>query len=74
MNLETEVFYEGDLSLYVDFEHPKGWSRKTFANFWIGSSSVILAIAPNLRKDPPIFTSNHAPFFLWGHTPFSPIS
>ena len=27
--VETKEFYEGDLSLYVDFDHPKGMAQKT---------------------------------------------
>ena len=31
--LKTSSFYEGDLSLYTDFEHPGGWSRKSVRQF-----------------------------------------
>jgi len=64
MNLETKMFYEGDLSLYVDFEHPKGWSRKHVRQFLDKEFKRHPAIAPILRRDPPVFTSNHAPFFV----------
>ena len=64
MNLETKMFYEGDLSLYVDFEHPKGWNRKQVRQFLDKEFKRHPAIAPILRRDPPIFTSNHAPFFV----------
>jgi radical SAM superfamily enzyme YgiQ (UPF0313 family) len=30
---ETNSFYEGDLSLYTDFVHPKGWGRKHVRQF-----------------------------------------
>jgi hypothetical protein len=63
MNLETKVFYEGDLSLYVDFEHPRGWNRKLVRQFLDREFKRHPAIAPILRRDPPVFTSSHAPFF-----------
>jgi len=56
-------FYGGDLSLYTDFEHPKGWSRKEIRRFLDQEFKRHPAIAPILRLDPPIFTSNHAAFF-----------
>ena len=62
--LNTRVFYEGDLSLYVDFEHPKGWSRKKVRQFLDKEFGRHPAIAPIIRRDPPVFTSNHAPFFV----------
>lgn len=63
-SLETRIFYEGDLSLYVDFDHPKGWSRKAVRQFLDKEFKRHPAIAPILRRDPPVFTSNHAPFFV----------
>jgi len=62
--LDTRVFYEGDLSLYVDFEHPKGWNRKKVRQFLDKEFGRHPAIAEILRRDPPVFTSNHAPFFV----------
>jgi len=62
--LNTRVFYEGDLSLYVDFEHPKGWSRKKVRQFLDKEFGRHPAIASIIRRDPPVFTSNHAPFFV----------
>jgi len=62
--LDTRVFYEGDLSLYVDFEHPKGWNRKRVRQFLDKEFGRHPAIAPIIRRDPPVFTSNHAPFFV----------
>ena len=56
-------FYGGDLSLYTDFEHPKGWSRKEIRRFLDQEFKRHPAIAPILLRDPPIFTSNHAAFF-----------
>jgi len=68
MKLETKMFYEGDLSLYVDFEHLRGWNRKQVRQFLDKEFRRHPAIAPILRRDPPVFTSNHAPFFC-GHFP-----
>jgi radical SAM superfamily enzyme YgiQ (UPF0313 family) len=31
--LQRSSFYEGDLSLYTDFTHPKGWSRTKVRRF-----------------------------------------
>jgi len=56
-------FYGGDLSLYTDFEHPKGWSRKEIRRFLDQEFKRHPAIAKILHRDPPIFTSNHAAFF-----------
>jgi len=64
LKFKTKPFYEGDLSLYVDFEHPKGWSRKLVRQFLDKELKRHPAIAPILRRDPPVFTSNHAPLFV----------
>jgi len=61
---ETRRFYEGDLSLYTDFVHPKGWNRKEVRTFLEHEFRKNRAIAQILANDPPFFTSNHAPFFL----------
>jgi hypothetical protein len=61
--METKTFYEGDLSLYTSFNHPKGWSRSLIRQFLDKEFKRHPAIAPILRQDPPVFTSNHAPFF-----------
>jgi radical SAM superfamily enzyme YgiQ (UPF0313 family) len=61
--IETRNFYEGDLSLYTDFDHPKGWSRQLIRQFLDREFKRHPAIASILRRDPPVFTSNHAPFF-----------
>jgi radical SAM superfamily enzyme YgiQ (UPF0313 family) len=63
--LATAGFYEGDLSLYKDFSHPKGWNRNVVRQFLDKEFKRHPAVAPLLRRDPPFFTSNHAPFFLW---------
>ena len=31
--METKIFYEGDLSLYISFNHPNGWSRSLIRQF-----------------------------------------
>ncbi len=56
-------FYEGDLSLYANFEHPAGWHRKQVRQFLDREFKRHPAIASILRRTPPAFTSNHAPFF-----------
>jgi len=61
--LEKSNFYEGDLSLYTDFIHPKGWSRLKVRRFLDHEFKMHPAIKPILRSQPPLFTSNHAPLF-----------
>ena len=62
--LQTKDFYEGDLSLYRSFEHPRGWDRHLVRAFLDREFKKHPAIAPTLGNTPPIFTSNHAPFFV----------
>ena len=62
--METKSFYEGDLSLYTSFEHPKGWNRPSIRQFLDKEFKRHPAVASILRRDPPVFTSNHAPFFV----------
>jgi hypothetical protein len=62
--LQTRPFYEGDLSLYTDFVHPSGWSRRQARKFLDRELKRHPAVAPILARDPPFFTSNHAPFFV----------
>jgi radical SAM superfamily enzyme YgiQ (UPF0313 family) len=64
--LETRSFYDADLSLYTDFRHPDGWDRKQVRSFLENEFKKQQAISAILRKDPPLFTSNHAPFFVMG--------
>lgn len=64
--LKTELHYQGDLSLYTGFSHPKGWDRALVRQFLDREFKRHPAIAAILRNDPPIFTSNHAPFFCAG--------
>jgi radical SAM superfamily enzyme YgiQ (UPF0313 family) len=62
--VETKTFYEGDLSLYTSFDHPKGWSRQRIRQFLDKEFKRHPAVSPILRRDPLVFTSNHAPFFV----------
>jgi len=61
--LDTGEFYEGDLSLYRPFSHPWGWNRGEVRHFLEREFKRDPAVAAILRRDPPFFTSNHAPFF-----------
>ncbi|MDO8786166.1 MAG: radical SAM protein, partial [Syntrophales bacterium] len=61
---KTSRFYEGDLSLYTDFTHPDGWDRKAVRQFLDNEFKRHKAVSAIIRNDPPIFTSNHAPFFV----------
>lgn len=62
--LELQDFYDGDLSLYTDFVHPKGWHRREVRLFLDKEFKRHPAIRPILLRQPPFFTSNHAPFFV----------
>lgn len=62
-NLTRHSFYPGDLALYSDFEHPLGWHRSQVRQFLNKQFKKHPQIQPIIRRDPPIFTSNHAPFF-----------
>ncbi|MBU0994536.1 MAG: radical SAM protein [Proteobacteria bacterium] len=61
--LEIDPFYEGDLSLYSDFRHPKGWGRAQVRTFLDRDFKRHKAISPIIRRDPPFFNSSHAPLF-----------
>lgn len=62
--IETKGFYEGDLSLYTDFTHPKGWNRRRVRLFLDNEFRRHAAVSAILKNDPPVFTSNHAPLFV----------
>ncbi len=69
--LQVKEFSDGDLSLYTGFSHPAGWDRKSVRLFLEREFKRHPAVAKILRNDPPVFTSNHAPFFAmadqgWG--------
>ena len=60
---EVSGFSGDNLSLYTDFVHPHGWDRQTIRRFLDREFKRHPAVAAILRRDPPHFTSNHAPFF-----------
>ncbi len=67
--LAGTTFSQGDLSLYCDFPHPQGWDRRAIRAFLDKEFKRQPEIAAILRRDPPLFTSNHAAF--WGsHFPW----
>jgi len=59
--LKTDQFYDGDLSLYGRFRHPLGWHRGKVRRFLDKTFCRHPDVAAILRRDPPVFTSNHAP-------------
>ena len=61
--LPGSEFSSADLSLYLDFVHPRGWDRRSVRTFLDREFKRQPQIAAILRRDPPYFTSNHAPFF-----------
>jgi radical SAM superfamily enzyme YgiQ (UPF0313 family) len=63
LEYETAQFYEGDLSLYTGFKHPRGWERKEVRRFLEAEFKRHHAVSAILKSDPPLFTSNHASFF-----------
>jgi hypothetical protein len=68
--LELRDFYAGDLALYNDFAHPKGWSRAKVRRFVEKEFKKHPKIQPIIRRDPLVFTSNHAVFMPPGQIPF----
>jgi len=63
-DLEVQPFYHGDLSLYTSYQHPSDWSRSQVRRFLDRTFKRDRAVAAILRRTPPFFTSNHAPFFV----------
>ena len=63
-DLVTRPFSAGDLSLYTDFEHPRGLNRREVRRFIVEEVRKHPAIAAILNRVPRIFTSNHAPLQL----------
>jgi radical SAM superfamily enzyme YgiQ (UPF0313 family) len=63
LEYETEPFYEGDLSLYTGFRHPRGWDRNLVRRFLSDEFKRNPAVAKIMKNTPPLFTSNHAAFF-----------
>ena len=66
--IELRGFYDGDLSLYTDFIHPDGWNRRRVRLFLENEFRKHPAVSGILKNDPSVFTSNHAPFFVIGHS------
>jgi hypothetical protein len=62
--LALRDFYDGDLALYRDFDHPAGWDRPQVRRFVERVFKKHPLVQPVVRRDPPLFTSNHAAFFL----------
>ncbi len=62
--LQIRDFSSGDLGLYSGFVHPKGWNRKEVRRFLTDEFKTHPEIRPILQRDPPFFTSNHAPFMV----------
>jgi radical SAM superfamily enzyme YgiQ (UPF0313 family) len=61
--LATQKFYHGDLSLYLNFDHPLGWDRRRVKEFIDKEFKKELGIGSRFRKNPAFFSSNHAMFF-----------
>ncbi len=61
--LDTQEFYHGDLSLYLKFDHPKGWDRRRVKAFINKEFKKELGVGSRFRKNPAYFSSNHAMFF-----------
>lgn len=59
--LTVSDFYEGDLSMYRNFDHPKGWNRGKIRRYLDADFKRSPEIAAILQNDPPFFSSNHAP-------------
>jgi hypothetical protein len=63
LHYRTWPISNGDLSLYVNFHHPRQWTRHNVRIFLDREFRRHPAISAILRRTPKIFTSNHAPFF-----------
>jgi len=63
--LEISDFYDGDLAIYRNFIHPQRWNRREVRHFLDTIFKRSPVIASILKKDPPFFTSNHAPFLSY---------
>ncbi|MCG8688814.1 MAG: radical SAM protein [Desulfobacterales bacterium] len=61
--LTTREFYHGDLSLYLNFDHPHGWDRRHVKGFIDKQFKKQLGVGSRFRKNPAFFSSNHAMFF-----------
>ena len=61
--LQTEEFYHGDLSLYLNFKHSSGWDRRQVKQFLDKIFKKKMSQGSGIRKNPAFFSSNHAMFF-----------
>lgn len=61
--LEVRSFYGGDLSFYTGFVHPAGWDRKKVRRFIDREFTRHPSVRAIIKRQPPFFTSNHAPLF-----------
>ena len=62
-SLDTQEFYHGDLSLYLNFTHPSGWDRRQVKQFLDKTFKKQVSVGSHIRKNPAFFSSNHAAFF-----------
>jgi hypothetical protein len=64
-DLELQPLQEGpaDLGLYSGFRSGEGWDRRAARHFLEREFAREPSIAALLRRTPPIFGANHAPFF-----------
>ena len=62
-DLKTREFYHGDLSLYLNFTHPHGWERRSVKHFLDKVFKKRAFAGGHIRKNPFLFSSNHAMFF-----------
>ncbi|MBE0586102.1 MAG: radical SAM protein, partial [Desulfofustis sp.] len=62
--VEREPFSGDDLALYTGFRHPRGWDRRRVRRFLDREFRRQPQIAAIIRRDPPHFTSNHAPLLV----------
>jgi hypothetical protein len=67
-HLVTRPFSPGDLHLFYEFSHPQGWNRTEVRRFLEREFKNHPAIRPIILREPPSFTSNHAPLFLLKNT------
>ncbi|MGD0232240.1 MAG: radical SAM protein [Syntrophorhabdales bacterium] len=67
-SLDLRTFYEGDLSLYTDFVHPRDFERRKVRAFLDREFRAHPAVRPILCRQPPFFTSNHAALFTLART------
>jgi hypothetical protein len=69
-DLELLPLEEGpaDLGLYSGFRSREGWDRRAARHFLEREFAREPCVAALLRRTPPIFGANHAPFFVRGGT------